>query len=197
MNTRRYGWISALVLLSAPAHAHDLSERYGDFLGALLHPLTTLDHAGAFLALGLLAGLHDAHRARYAVLGFNLALFAGAMAPSLLSIVPPHLTTVNVASLAVLGMLTALAHPLPAWLVIAIAVFFGLSHGFENGSDIGANAAALRAALGVTAAGVALTLPAAALAHALAHGWPRVGLRVAGSWIAAIGLMVLGLQIKG
>lgn len=193
MSAARRWLVVAPALMSAPAHAHDLSQRYGEFLGALLHPLLALDHAGAFLALGLLAGLRDA---RAAVVSFNVALFTGAILPSLLSVAIPFITTINVLSLLVLGVLVALALPLPLWLAVAIAGFFGMSHGLENGSDIAAGTVAWRPALGVLVAGIAITVPAAALVHSLPGGWPRIGVRVIGSWIAAMGLMILGLQFR-
>lgn len=62
------------------APAHDLSERHGEFLGALLHPLVSLDHAAAFLALGLLAGRQQPPLARRLLVGFYFALLAGAVA---------------------------------------------------------------------------------------------------------------------
>lgn len=193
MKTERLTGGILIILLSGPTFAHDLSERYGDFLGALLHPLSALDHALAFCALGLYAGLRDA---RWSVIAFVLALLVGTLLPSLTAVsAVPFIGLVNAGSVLVLGALTAFATTLPFTAMVALSISFGLSHGFENGSDL-IGISAWHAALGVAAAGIALTVPAAALAHALPPGYPRVAVRVAGSWIAAIGLMVLGLQLR-
>jgi hypothetical protein len=46
-------------------------------------------------------------------------------------------------------------------------------------------------------AGAVAALPGVALVPRLPSDWPRVAVRVAGSWIAAIGLIMLGLALRG
>jgi urease accessory protein len=106
------------------------------------------------------------------------------------------LGTINLLSVPVLGVLVALAAPLPRVLVLGIAAMVGLSHGGENGLDLGAHAPAAAALAGVGLAGVVAALPGVVLAPRLPAGWPRVAVRVAGSWIAAIGLIMLGLRLR-
>lgn len=185
-----------IAILSGSAYAHDLSERYGSLLGALLHPLTALDHALAFSALGLYAGLQDLRSTHRIVIAFNLALLIGVLLPTLTATGAfASLGVVNITSVVVLGALTAFAARLPISVAMTLAVFFGLSHGLENGSDL-SSIGAWPSALGVFLAGVILTVPTAALASRLSSGYPRVAVRVAGSWITAIGLMILGLQLR-
>ena len=56
-----------------------LDNRFGDFYGGVLHPLTALEHALPILALGLLAGQQGERAARWLVLVFPLALLIGAV----------------------------------------------------------------------------------------------------------------------
>lgn len=186
---------AAALCASAPAWAHSLSTRFGGWLGAFLHPLSALDHALAFLALGLLLGFQPLQSARRGVIAFTLALLVGVALPTLARAADiPHIGSVNIASLFVLGVLVALARPLPTLLLVSLAALFGLSHGFENGSDMRSGGAV--AILAVAAAGFVVSVVVAMSAQRLRPGAPRVAVRIAGSWIAAIGLMILGFQLR-
>ena len=68
----------------------------------------------------------------------------------------------------------------------------GLHHGFLNGAGLGASLASLAARVGLAAAVFALVALASAPVVALRVDWTRIAVRVAGSWIAASGLLWLG-----
>jgi hypothetical protein len=53
------------------------------------------------------------------------------------------------------------------------------------------------ALLGISGAIFALVAIAAAFAVSLRTSWARVAVRVAGSWVAAIGLPMLGWWLRG
>lgn len=189
--------VVALSLVPAAACAHDLSDRYGAFLGAAIHPLISLDHLLAFLGVGLLAGQQGTPAARRTVAAFVAGLLLGVVLSTVLPASPDALRFLgvfNLASLLVLGAFAAAALRLPLWLVAFLAALFGASHGLENGIDL-ADALSVLSALGVLTAGLVATAPVAVLVVKLRAGWQRVAVRVAGSWIAAIGLIVLGLRI--
>jgi urease accessory protein len=171
-----------------------MGNRFGDFYGGLLHPLTALEHVLPFLALGLLAGQQGARAARWLLLTFPLGLLVGtafaAVAPA-----GYWLTPLNDASFVVLGLLLAAAWRLPLALLIALGLLFGLSHGYENGSAMTAATVPYLFAPGVALSGFIVTALAGAATLALTAraDWPRVAVRIAGSWIAAIGIMMIGL----
>jgi urease accessory protein len=185
-----------LAWLPLSATAHSLSDRYGDFLGALLHPLTSLDHGLALLATGLIAGqqISATRRLMLAVLIGALVLGAALGMFGMLGAIASVLSTINLWSVLVLGVLVALAMPLPLVLGAALAAVVGLSHGGENGLDLGMPAAAALAGVGL--AGAVAVAPGLFLVPRLPVGWLRVAVRVAGSWIAAIGLIMLGLSLR-
>jgi urease accessory protein len=115
-----------------PALAHSLSNRFGDFYGGMLHPVTALEHALPIFALGLLGGQQRARRARFLLLALPLGLLLVAT----LATVAPALSwipVVNSASFAVLGALVAGAWRLPVAVVVGLAALFGLSHGTRTG----------------------------------------------------------------
>lgn len=190
-------WLRIVVVVvalgSAPAYAHNLGGQYGP----LLHPLLSLDHLLALVAIGLLAGQQGVSGARWLIVTLLLGLLLGAALPMFANLAGsvPHLDFVNAASLLVLGGLVALAARIPHPLLILIA-FFGISHGAANAIDLAGTAAPALIVVGVTLAGLIATLPLAIVITTLGQGWPRIVIRVIGSWIAAVGLMMLGLALR-
>lgn len=171
-----------------------MGNRFGDFYGGVLHPLTALEHVLPFLALGLLAGQQGARAARWLLLVFPLGLLVGtafaAVAPAAY-----WLTPLNHVSFVVLGLLLATAWRMPLALLIALGLLFGLSHGYENGSALTPEVAAHLFVPGVALIGfmAAAVVSAATLALTARAGWLRIGVRVVGSWIAAIGILMIGM----
>jgi urease accessory protein len=188
------GALLAGLVWAGPAYAHSLSNRFGDFYGGILHPLTALEHVLPFLALGLLAGQQGARAARWLLLVFPLGLLLG----SAFAAVAPAgfwLTPLNHLSFVVLGLLLAAAWRIPLALLLALGALIGLSHGYENGRDMTTGGALLLFVPGVVLVGFMITALASAATLALTAraDWPRVAVRIAGSWIAAIGIMMIGL----
>ena len=83
-----------------------------------------------------------------------------------------------------------------ASVVTALSIAVGLLHGWLNGA---AMAQAQREALGLLGIG-GMTFVLVALVSAVAVSvrgvWARIAIRVAGSWIAAIGLLMLGWSLR-
>ena len=201
----KFHWTGAIVLglwllsFAASAEAHSTVKGVGDLYAGLLHVLTALEHVLPFIALSLLAGQRGlkAH-AEAVLLVFPLALMLGAAAA--LWIPPiPGLTFFNVASAILLGGLVASAWPIPAALFYGLVVVFGISHGFANGEAITENIKAYLFILGIGLAGLAVlaygTLMVDYLLRRKAR-WITIAVRVAGSWIAAIGVLVLATTGK-
>jgi urease accessory protein len=69
---------------------------------------------------------------------------------------------------------------------VGLAIALGLLHGALNGIELAKARASGLSVTGVTTRGQIVTLPAP---------WARLVVRVAGSWIAAIGLLMLGWSI--
>jgi len=74
----------------------------------------------------------------------------------------------------------------------ALAGVAGLIHGFVNGSTMGPGGASLLALAGAVTAVLCLLAIVAAEVTTLRAGWTRIAVRVAGSWIAAAGVLMLG-----
>ena len=99
----------------------------------------------------------------------------------------------NRLTLVVVGLLVAAAARVPLPILGTTALVLGLSHGVENTVDISSSVAMHLFVPGVVVAGIAMVAIFAAVAASLAVPWQRIAIRVLGSWIAAIGILVIGL----
>lgn len=187
-----------LALSANAAHAHVASVQAGAFYAGLLHPLTALEHVLPMLALGLLAGQHGLNKGQGVLLAFPLALALGAfmawLYPNLGGM--PLLNLANLASVALFGGLVAAALRLPIALLYGLAALFGISHGYANGAAITPNLSPAVFILGMfTAALLALgySLGGTAYLLRLQPAWIPIAVRVAGSWMTAIGILALSM----
>lgn len=187
--------LAVLGCLPGPASAHLVSVRFGDFYTGLIHPLTALENALPWLALAMFAGLHGASRARWMLLAFPSAVAAGAA----LAIATPHLAGIqvlNTLSFVLLGALVALGQRIGPTILMAVAVVTGFVHGYDNGLAFAVGGNALLFVSGVGCAAYAFSAIVMALTLGVtAHGWGRIAVRAVGSWVAAIGVMLLGLAL--
>jgi hydrogenase/urease accessory protein HupE len=97
-----------------------------------------------------------------------------------------------------LGVLVAADFAMPPALVLALAATLGCVHGFGNGGAMLSAGAAtgMLQLIGVAATLFVIVTLLAAFVVALRRAWARIVVRVAGSWIAAMGLLLLGWCIK-
>ena len=80
--------------------------------------------------------------------------------------------------------------------VAALAGGLGLVHGFWNGPALAGGGPGALGLLGISAVAFVLVALASALVVSLKAPWTRIAVRVAGSWIAAIGLLLLGWALR-
>ena len=181
---------------SGPAWAHSLSTRFGDFYGGLLHPASALEQALPLVALGLLAGQNGPRPARW-LLAVVPAAFA--LGTSLGGVLPPlpYLWLINAGSFLLLGLLLAFDGALPLPLLLGLGAGLGLSHGLANGSGMTGGTDPWLFVLGGTLTALAAILLPSALVVSLEAAWQRIAVRIAGSWIAAVGAMILALPQAG
>ena len=188
-----------LLSFGGSAEAHSTVKGVGDLYAGMLHVLTALEHVLPFIALSLLAGQRGMKaQAEAVLLVFPVALMVGAALA--LWIPPVHgLTFFNVASAILLGLLVAAAWPLPKAVFYGLVVLFGISHGFSNGEAITESIKAYLFILGIGLAGLAVIAYGTLMVDFLLKrktGWITIAVRVAGSWIAAIGVLVLATAGK-
>jgi urease accessory protein len=176
---------------SAPAHAHLVETGFGAFYDGIAHLALTPADLLVVVALALFAGQRGTEAARYAAFALPLAWLAGGIIGARWPYTPawPLLSTL---SFALTGGLVALNAKLRELGVAALAIAAGVLHGLANGATMAPAGVGALALGGTVSAIFFLTAILSAEVTALPAGWPRIAVRVAGSWIAATGLLMFG-----
>lgn len=165
----------------------------GDFYAGMLHPLTTVDHVLPLAALGLLAGQQQRAAALPVIGSVPAALLAGGVLALLLP-APPGLGAVTVGSMVALGLLAAAAATLPVAVAVGAAALAAAAIGWANATELAGQATAARFLPGVALAGLLVVIYGAGCVRGFRAPWMRMAFRVLGSWIAAVGVITLGLR---
>lgn len=196
---RLFAWVTGgfLLLPTARAQAHTTFPGLGEFASGLLHPLTTPLHLLVLLALGLWLG-------QYAPLRLKgpAAIFAAFAAVGLLATVGFHLAGFYPPLLMVVGLVigagVAIGIPAPAWIRLSVCAVAALLLGLDSGVDPGTPPLSAAKILAATWVGLVLCVVNAAFYVSLLPGvyWLRIGVRVLGSWIVAIAMLMLAFALR-
>jgi len=190
------GGVLALVLLApSSAHAHLVTTGLGPLYDGISHLFLTFEDLLPVVAIALLAGLNGSAAGRQVLFVLPVAWLAGGAAGFVVGRTA-YADPIAAASLLVLGGLTAADRRLSPRLVAALAAILGLLHGFENGAGIALARREPLGLVGIAGAVFVLVALAAAVVVSLRPAWTRIAVRVAGSWIAAIGLLLLGWTLR-
>jgi len=181
---------------ATPAHAHLVETGFGDFYDGIAHVVLTPADLLIVVALALLAGQRGTAAGRLALFALPLAWLVGGLVGARWPAagVLPLWTTV---SFLLAGALVALNVKVRDVGVAALAIAAGMLHGLVNGATMGPAGASGLALGGAVTVVFGLAAIVAAEVTALPAGWPRIAVRVAGSWIAAAGLLMLGWLARG
>ena len=178
-----------------PAHAHLMSTGFGPFYDGLTHLFLTPEDLLQVIGVALLAGLGGVRSARVVLIALPAAWLAGNVAGTFVGPHPTALAPTAVATIA-LGALVAAEAPLSPWSIAGVAIAIGLLGGGQNGVEFATGHASLLVGVGTMCA---LFLTQSFLGGQVASvraPWARIVVRVGGSWIAAIGLLMLGWSLR-
>jgi len=182
-------------LACRPADAHLNATGMGPIYDGLMHFLTSPEDLVPALAVALLAGLRGAAYGRRAIFTLPGAWLLGILCGLSVAAANTAMLGAGIWFL-VLGGLVLTDAKLSLGAMTALAALVGLVHGYFNGTGMGLSAQSVVAALGLSAAVFVLVVLAAALVVTLRAYWARIAVRVAGSWIAASGLLMLGWSVR-
>jgi urease accessory protein len=190
--------VLALFVFTFPveAQAHAPVKGMGDLFNGLLHPLTTPAHLLIVLGLGLWIGQRTPLNLKTPML-----VFAPLSAAALLGTMTGAVTTVHPSFLLALalvaGALVALDKPLPTLWAGALFALAALGLGFDSGVDSTTTATVLKTLLGTWISLLLLVVDIAIyISLCTKKPWQKIGVRVVGSWIVAISLLVLAFALK-
>ena len=186
----------AVALCAAPAQAHLNSTGMGPIYDGLLHFLMSPEDLVPALALALLAGLRGATYGRRAAFTLPATWLAGSLF-GLTAAATAESAVLSSLWFLLLGALVIADAKLSLSAMTALAALLGFVHGYLNGTGMGQSGLAVVTVLGLTSAVFVLIVLAAAFVVQLQANWARIAVRVAGSWIAASGLLMLGWSLRG
>jgi urease accessory protein len=198
MRTRRLAPIAAIVMAAAwpaEAHAHLVQSGLGPFYDGIAHFALSPDDWLFAVALALLGGLCGARAGRAVLFALPAAWALGGvigMGRDAVAAWP----VASASTLILAGALVALRPRLSDAVVTGLAIAAGGLHGYLNGSLAAAGGLRLSSVLGIAVTVFVVVALTAALAVSLRRDWMHILVRIAGSWIAAIGLLLLGWSLR-
>ena len=186
---------ATVVWWPGPADAHLVTTGLGPVYDGISHVLISPDDLLPVLVMGLLAGLNGPKTGRRVMFTLTLAWLSGGLAGLVVGH-PSVPSGVTAMSSLVLGGLTAADRRLPPSVAMAIALAVGLLHGWVNGAAIAEAQREPLGLIGIVSAIFVLVAMVGAFAVSVRAAWARVAVRIAGSWVAAIGLLMLGWSLR-
>ncbi len=188
--------VSIFLTASSAAQAHMLVDGAGDLGNGALHPLMSPAHLLVLVGLAL-------HLAQQVPFGLKAALrtFAPVSAVALALTMNGRFGAIYqpvlVALALMLGILVALELRLPQWASVVVCGLAAACIGLDSGVEDQATVATVKMLLGTWLVINALVAYLAMVAsNAADRTWARTAIRIIGSWIIAISLMVLAFALR-
>ena len=178
-----------LVAAATPALAHP-GHGAESFAAGVAHPLSGLDHIAVMIAVGLWSALKGGRALWVWPATFvGVMLFGGAlgMAQVPLPLVEPGI----LASVVVLGLMTAFAVDVPVAAGAALIAVFALLHGHAHGTEAADTVAGIEYMAGLALATAALHSAGIAFAQIMQRAALRPLVQLAGAACMALGLLVV------
>lgn len=185
-----------LFAFPATAQAHTPIEGIGDFLAGLVHPVTTPSHVLLLLGLGLLLGQHPPLNLKGPML-----VFGSVSALALLltctgwvsNVYPPVLLGLALGA----AVMVALEKPIPPTGLYLLLAGAATALGLDSAVESSSIATVLKTLAGTWISLTVLLADIAIYASFCARKlWLKVGIRVMGSWIIAVSLLVLAFSLR-
>lgn len=190
--------LAALLCLPGLSQAHSSVAGMNSFYGGLLHPLLTLPHVLALLALGIWLGQHPPLRLKSPMLAFAIGCAAALMVTVVLTI-PATSQNVVMAMALGCGILVASSARLGTKLRTTVAAAAAIAVALDSGVD--GSPTALATTLSLLGTWISTTVFVANVAYYTSlcpqRQWVQIAFRIAGSWMAAASVLVLAFALRG
>jgi len=188
--------MASLIALTwpTPAQAHLVTTGLGPVYDGVGHFALTPEDFLPVIAISLFAGLRGAKTGRIVLFVLPVSWLVGGVA----ALLTDAAATTPIAPFSILltGLLVAADVHLPSMVVAALVAIVGVMHGFLNGAAMRPASVGLLGLLGIMTTLFVVSALLAALVISLKRPWTRIVVRVAGSWIAAIGLLLIGWTLR-
>ena len=192
----RLAVLTAMVAFPKVAMAHLVTSGLGPFYDGALHLALSPDDLLGLLAVALLAGLSGPKAARLTTIVLPLAWFVAGCVGLKLA-VAEGLSWLSITAFLSVGVLVAMDPRLHPRTVALLAGALGVISGWQNGSALAAGGTGQLAIAGIAVSVFVTILLISAAVVSLRAAWSRIVVRVAGSWVGAVGMLMLGWTLKG
>jgi urease accessory protein len=189
-----------LLLVPATAHAHLMTTGLGPFYDGVAHLFVSPDDLIAVIALALLGGLRGPQNGRTVLLLLPVTWLLANVVGRWIAAPPAHETAwaaLSAAATFAIGALIAADIWLPGAVVSGSVIGLGLLHGALNGVEAVGQGSWDLVPVGIAVAlFVVVSLIAGQATTIRRDTTARIVARVAGSWIAAVGLLMFGWSMR-
>jgi hydrogenase/urease accessory protein HupE len=197
MNIRNIILTAFMVFLwPATASAHLVSTGFGPFYDGITHLAMSPDDLLSVLAIAFLSGLLGTRYGRVTLFALPLTWLIGGLIGIQFD-QEISLPVLNTLSFLIVGILVAADKKLPLAFIYGLAMVLGLLHGFLNGTAMAQAGGGFLSLMGIAAGIFVIVALVSAFVVSIQRVWARIAVRVAGSWITAIGLLMLGWAYRG
>lgn len=169
-----------------------------DLITGVLHPLIVPSHVLILLSFALFLGQQIPLRIGPPVISYASALGVGLVLTTTGWPIPSPALLLAVLGFGA-GLLVAIGRPLPLVVRCVLTAAAGAVLGLDSGSDATTGWAVAKMLIGTWASATVWLVSLstyAAMAAELRKQWVSVALRVGGSWIAAISLLMLAFALR-
>lgn len=198
MNRRSIASLAlGLALIPASASAHLMATGMGPVFDGISHFGLSPEDFLPVIALGFFAGLRGPAHSRLTLGALTLCWFGGGLS-ALFGLSAPAivLSCATAALFMLVGMALAANIVLPPSVCAMLGASLGLVRGMADLSGVEESVSHILTLLGMTASVFAIFAIAASLTIPLKRLWIIVAARVGGSWIAALGLLLVGWIVR-
>lgn len=178
------------------AIAHSPVDGLGTFYSHLLHPVTELSHVLLLTAVSLMLGQQGRNTARAAIGTLGVTFVAGLAIATVGGLNVVRDQVLIVAAL-IAGGIVCLDRPLPIAFPVSVAAGTGLVIGLDSAAGATGFRDTALAVVGVATGVLYFTVVLAGSIVAAKRHWQRVAIRIGGSWILAVSVMVFALSLTG
>lgn len=189
-------FLAAILLPLTPqaVHAHLVTTGLGPLFDGITHLMVTPEDFVPTLAIAMLVGLRGGRHARLVLFLLPLVWFLAGLVGLGRPVDIPF--SVTVVSFLVFGGLVAADAKVSIGVAAVLALLLGGVHGYLSGYEMAVAGLGTVGLVGAMASVFVLLSFASAFVISLQAGWPRVAIRVAGSWVVAVGVLMIGWTFR-
>lgn len=185
----------AATVAATPAEAHLVQSGLGPFHDGLAHLALSPDDLLLAAGVALFAGLCGRRAGRIVLFALPAAWLLGGLAGMRSSAVVSWPLAAAL-SLVAIGLLVAWRPRVPDAATGLLAAGLGALHGYMNGTLAAAGGFGVTNIVGIGSGVFVLVALLAALTVSLRSAWAPIVVRVAGSWIGAIGILMAAWALR-